>query len=124
MRVLLLSVVCVAAFGCVEVPEVPLVTDPGADGGASSGDGGAPEFDAGPPPVDNTAPTLRITAPADATTLPSGTTMVSIEGTAQDDVGVAAVSVAIGPNAPVRAATTDFFRTWRVVALLPHAALG
>lgn len=118
MRGLLLCVVCLAQAACVEVPEVPMVGDLAADGGAQR-DGGYVPFDAGPPPVDQSPPVVRITSPLAAASFPSSMAVIVVEGTAQDDVGVAAVTVSVGPNAAVPAATTDFFRTWHVTAALP-----
>ncbi|MEY4514981.1 MAG: hypothetical protein RLZZ450_7103, partial [Pseudomonadota bacterium] len=51
----------------------------------------------------------------------TGTT-VRIEGTADDDRGVASVSVRIGPNQPVFAETGNDFRTWYVESVSPIGA--
>jgi hypothetical protein len=103
---------------CVEVPGIPPSRTPAEDGGAVGTDGGL-SFDGGGVPSDTEPPQIRITSPADGTRLPATATSVLVEGTAADDVGVAAVQVFQGPNAWVAAQSDDFFHTWRVTLPLP-----
>lgn len=121
MRAFVLPLVLCGLFGgCVEVPQVPANSDPARDGGESSTDGGpVVEFDAGPPPVDAAPPTVRITSPANAASFAADVSTITVEGAAADDVGVSVVRVALGPNAPINASTSDFWRTWRVTLPLP-----
>ena len=113
-----LYVLCLFFGACVEVPSVPIVGDLPVDGG-SVADGGSTTADAGPAPIDAAPPEVRITTPTDGATLGADVSTVLVEGTASDDVSIATVRLAVGANAPVQAATTDFYRTWRVMISMP-----
>jgi hypothetical protein len=120
MRSLVLAGIASILVSCVEIPDVPDAGPVASDGGGAV-DAGGP-FDAGPPPADASAPTVTVTSPRSGATFASAVTSVEVTGTAADDVAVAAVQVALGPNAFVAAASDDFFRTWRVTLPLPPGA--
>lgn len=109
---------CLFLAACVDVPGVQDVGEPPADAGASV-DGGAAAFDAGPPPSDAALPQVGFTSPADGATLGADVGTVLVEGTASDDVSVSTVRLAVGGNAPVQVATSNFYRTWRVMVAMP-----
>jgi len=76
------------------------------------------EFDLGDAsPLSPRAPNVRITKPTTGSAVE--TDRVRIEGTADDDRGVASVAVRIGPNQPLYAQTSDNFRTWYVESMAP-----
>src|SRR5262245_48481613 len=114
---------CVAALivllsSCIEVPTVPEESAPAEDGGSATADGGS-SSDGGTAPSDTRNPTITITAPQNGAQFGASVSTVTVTGTTQDDVGVAGVQVFVGPNAPVAAASQDFYRTWSVTAPLP-----
>jgi hypothetical protein len=65
-------------------------------------------------------PNLRITSPASGSGINAST--VRIEGTADDDRGIASVSVRVGPNQPVFAQTGNDFRSWYIESVAPVGA--
>lgn len=99
----------------------------------------ADAFDAGKVPFDASAvlsefetgdaafvparlPNVRITSPANGAGVSDTAVRVRIEGTADDDRGVASVAVRVGPNQAVFAETGDDFRTWYVESVAPVGA--
>ena len=72
-------------------------------------------------PVNAGPPTVAITSPDDGATVGS---TVHVEGTANDDSGLAAVFVRIGPNTAKLATTTDGFRTWSFDGATPQGTFA
>ena len=73
------------------------------------------------PPPDNLAPpTVAITSPLDGAVIDSDRVMV--EGVADDDSGLASVFVAVGPNVPVLAESSDGFRSWTASLSVPRGS--
>jgi len=94
---------------------------PGRIDGGSGRDANVVPADAGRlPPPNVEAPTVVITTPTEGAVLDEPT--LRIQGTADDDSGLASVFVAIGPNVRVAAASDDGFRTWSLEAPVPAGA--
>ena len=116
MRFLLLSCLSVALSACAALhvsdhkfEDVDEVEHPDGDGGT---------VDPGPNPGHDALPTVHITAPVASASVPAG--VLRIEGTAQDDRGVAAVLVKVGPNVGLAANSDDDFKTWWVESPVPE----
>lgn len=93
-------------------PDAGAVTKPPFDAA-----GVIAEFDNSPSEAGaKRAPSVQILAPAPGSRVAA---RVRIEGSASDDLGVAAVAVRIGPNQPQLADSSDGFRTWSLEADAP-----
>ena len=108
-----LGLVALAAAGC---PDAIFLEDPdfetNRDTGSDVEPDGSGEGSGQLPPADLEDPTVEITSPNDGSSVEA--TTVVIEGTANDDSGIASVWVQVGPNAPVLVDTQTSYRTWSI----------
>lgn len=113
--------IALAWSACGPLP-LELVSDAGSRAEAVDADVLLGEFDGADASRPTTrTPRVRIDAPRMGAVLDGDS--VRIEGTADDDRGIASVAVRVGPNQPLFAQSADGFRSWSVSAPLFGGAL-